>query len=120
MVFFALGTLWYVYAYVVSMLTVSIRSVKCLNTLPAFKLDCIITPLYRSILDASGTYQIEPGFKLEFRSVSNSEFKDNIWPYLKDTYNLSCAFVIRDGEYMGCILNWPGVFCIGKCPTNLL
>lgn len=100
------------------MLTVFISSDSCNNdnNIPTFNFACNITPFFSTVTDDKGLYVRQPGFKLEFRDTSNSEFKDKIWPYLMQKYDLTCAFIIKEHEYMGCIRNWPNVFTSSQCP----
>ena len=67
----------------------------------------------------SSTYNVEKGLNIIFFDTTKDNFKDNfkniIWPFLKSTFDLNCAFVKYNQEYMGCILNWPGVFTKSNC-----
>jgi len=56
----------------------------------------------------------EDGFYIKIFKIDNIECT-HIWNLLKSRLNLKCAFVIKDDEYMGCILNWPNVFTKTNC-----
>ena len=36
---------------------------------------------------------------------------------LKNKFDLTCGHVVVGKEYMGCVLNWPGVFVKSNCPS---
>jgi len=98
------------------MLTVFISSNDCKDW-PIVQYPCNIVRI-QSMVDCDKGYISQPGFKLEIRDITNDEFKNNVWPYLKKKFNLTCAFIIRDHEFMGCIRNWPNVFAKSNCPNN--
>ena len=77
---------------------------KCLD-----KHDCQITRT-TSIVNSKE----EHGVIIKFFKTNQNEIK-KIWEKLKKCFNLKCAFVQHDSYYMGCILNWPGVFSKNNC-----
>jgi hypothetical protein len=56
----------------------------------------------------------EEGFHIKIFNIDNIEII-KLWNLLKSRLNLKCAFVKKDNEYMGCILNWPNVFRQSAC-----
>ena len=60
-------------------------------------------------------YKIENGLLIKLFDLSTDDFKNIVWPYLKDKYKLNCAYVKYTDKYMGCILNWPNVFTKSNC-----
>ena len=89
------------------MLTIFISSLNCVKKPILNGFPCNITKIYSVLEDGNE----EPGYRIDFR--------DNIWPKLKEQFGLKCAFVCKKYEYMGCILNWTNVFtnsnCVSKC-----
>ena len=61
----------------------------------------------------------EKGYKISFFELDKTTFRKQIWDPLSKLLNLSCAYV-KYIDYMGCILNWPGVFTETKCISCLL
>ena len=60
---------------------------------------------------------IECGYLIKF-----IDYPDNIveiWELLKSKLDLHCAFVTKQGQYQGCITNWPNVFVDTNCKSLL-
>ena len=72
---------------------------------------CQITKNY-SFVEETNTS--EHGFYIKIFKIDNMECT-RIWYLLKSRLKLKCAFVKKDDEYMGCILNWPNVFTETNC-----
>lgn len=53
---------------------------------------------------------IESGFCIKIFDIDNITFKEMVWKPLKKRFNLKCAYVKKEDDYRGCILNWPGLF----------
>ena len=91
-----------------------ISSAKCkhvnpdtlLNTIPYM---CQLHKTYSNVLINNKIVQ-EVGYCIQIFEIDNAAFKKKIWKPLKNLLNLTCAYVKKEGEYMGCILNWPGLF----------
>ncbi len=80
------------------------------------KIKCQITTTTSSVPDNNGQYQVENGFRLLIFDLDGHEFKKEIWEPLQKRLDLKCAFVKYRDDYMGCVLNWPGVFTKSNCP----
>ena len=93
------------------MLTIFISSLNCIEKPILNGFPCNITKIYSGIENGNE----EPGYRIDFRDITNENFRDNIWPKLKEQFGLKCAFVRKKYEYMGCILNWPNVFTKSNC-----
>ena len=74
------------------------------------KIDCECFP-YRSIVKG----KIEKGVSITLFDILESEFKENVWDPLRESIDISCAFV-DSPAYRGCSTNWPGVFAESNCP----
>ena len=57
----------------------------------------------------------EAGAHIIVHDIDGKKFRDTVWPDLRDAYQLKCAFVRYNNDYMGCIRNWPGVFVESQC-----
>ena len=79
------------------------------------QIKCQITKTTSSVPDQNGTYQIENGYRLLIFDVDGITFRDQIWYEIKARLKLRCAFVQYQNDYMGCIMNWPGVFTESRC-----
>ncbi len=79
-------------------------------------IECQITNTLSSIPDNEGKFVIEKGYRLKMFNIESKQFHDDIWPILKERLGIVCAYVKYKDEYMGCVLNWPGVFCQTNCP----
>lgn len=84
-------------------------SVKELTSI--IKKQCQITKNYSFVEEINTS---EDGFYIKIFNIDNIECT-RIWNLLKYRLNLKCAFVKKDDEYMGCILNWPNVFTGTNC-----
>ncbi len=62
---------------------------------------------------------VEYGFSLLIFDIDGKTFKSQVWDPLQSKLNLKCAFVKYRDDYMGCVLNWPGVFVESKCPGKI-
>ena len=82
------------------------------------KIKCQITKTLSSVPDSEGNYRIENGYRFLIFDIDGVTFRENIWETLKTQLDLQCAFVKYRDDYMGCILNWPGVFTKSNCPSN--
>ena len=82
------------------------------------KIKCQITKTLSSVPDEDGNYIIEPGYRFLIFDIDGKTFKSEIWETLKEKFDLKCAFVKYRDDYMGCVLNWPGVFVESNCPSN--
>ena len=80
------------------------------------KIKCQVTSTISSVPDKDGNYQIENGYQLLIFDIDGDKFKESIWPPLKEKLDIVCAYIKYRDEYMGCVLNWPGVFCKSNCP----
>jgi len=60
---------------------------------------------------------VEDGYKIVILNVSATEFKRKVWRVLQPYLHLTCAFV-KDKNYRGCVLNWPGIFRKSACPSE--
>lgn len=69
----------------------------------------------KSVVKYDKKSKIETGFILKIFNLEPIKFKEFIWTKLKKLMNLTCAFIQYNNEYMGCILNWPGVFTNNNC-----
>lgn len=97
--------------YVSSIISGMVRIEDLLREL---KSPCNITKHW-SVVERKNQFISEPGFKLHFLKIANDDFKDRVWPILVSNLNITCAFVIKEHEYMGCVLNWPGLFRPNYC-----
>ncbi len=73
-------------------------------------------------VDDPDQHRVEQGFTLLIFDIDGPTFKQVVWEPLQKLLNLSCAFVKYRQDYMGCVLNWPGVFVESQCPgktTNM-
>ena len=75
-----------------------------------------------SIIEKYGTFKQEPGLKIKFLDISPDYFLNNVWNFIKETFDIHCAYVkykplcekdISDDEatkfpnpYEGCFLGW--------------
>lgn len=88
--------------------------------LQSIQFPCNISRICSSVAPQNmSNFTTEPGFKLKFWSITDTEFKNSVWPVLVNMLGVRCAFIVKDNQYMGCVLNWPGVFtgtnCAVKC-----
>ena len=61
---------------------------------------------------------IEYGFHIKIiEKIENKELKI-LWEILKKELNLQCAYIRQEPDYMGCILNKPGLYFKSRCPIN--
>ena len=88
-----------------------------LNLFDKHKLEVQIVKT-KSVVKYNDDMKFESGYILKVHHCDDYKgFKDNIWEPLQKKFNLTCGYVVVDKEYMGCILNWPGVFTESNCPT---
>ena len=79
-------------------------------------IECQIIKTFSTISSSNLSYQVERGFKISiFSDIEGNAFKEKIWKTIQKKMDLKCAFIKYKEEYMGCILNWPGVFCKSNC-----
>ena len=83
------------------------------------KIACQVTKTTNSVPNADGTYRVEKGYRLLIFDTDGATFRDTVWNDLKDKLALRCAFVKYRDSYMGCVMNWPGVFTKSNCPGSL-
>ena len=85
---------------------------------------CQITETISSVPDETGNFIVERGFSILIFDIEGPQFKKEIWDTLQIKLDLKCAFVKYREDYMGCVLNWPGVFtesnCQGKANEKLI
>lgn len=86
------------------------------NVLKTIQFPCNVTRIWSSVF-CNAHFEIEAGFHFKFWSMTNQEFKQQVWPQIEDQLKITCAFIIKQNEYMGCLLNWPDVF-VSTCCTN--
>ena len=82
------------------------------------KIKCQITKTISSAPDSDGNYRIENGYRFLIFDIDGVTFRDEIWNEIKDKLELKCAFVKYRDDYMGCVMNWPGVFTKSNCPSK--
>ena len=82
------------------------------------KIQCEITKTTSSVRTSHGNYRIETGYRLLIFDIDGVTFRDLVWKEIKRKLNLKCAFVKYRDDYMGCIMNWPGVFTETNCPSQ--
>ena len=71
-----------------------------------------------SLVKYEKSMDIEKGFTIQIYNYTDySTFKKDIWEPLKNKFDLTCGHVVVGKEYMGCVLNWPGVFVKSNCPS---
>ena len=63
---------------------------------------CDITP-NQSIRKGEYQYNIENGCRLRFVETEPEKVVSNVWPKLKEKFNLDCAHYKVKNEYNGCI-----------------
>jgi hypothetical protein len=85
-------------------------------------LECTATVTHSSVMNtrchASACFH-EAGVHVTVHGkIDCAAFRDTAWAELQGKYDLKCAFVRYNHEYMGCINNWPGVFAKTNCPKN--
>jgi hypothetical protein len=96
--------------------TTNIDEKELLNIFLKLKIGCQILKSKSSIKCINNTFTIEDGYKIYiFDDIGGAEFKETIWTDLKKLMLIDCAFIQYKNEYMGCILNWPGVFTPSNC-----
>ena len=93
------------------------ESDEILNIFLNNKVEVQLIETQNTVKNHKGTFKIEKGYSLKIFDIKRDTFKTKIWNPLKKLLDLKCAFIIVENEYMGCILNWPGVFCKTKCIT---
>ena len=60
--------------------------------------------------------KIRQGYTIEIvGDIPNEIFLNEIWFPLRSELKLECARIHEHGKYMGCILNWPGMFTANRC-----
>jgi len=100
-------------------ITLYVSSYKCRYVNPGTVLNSInhICKIHKTFsnVESNGYIVQEVGFSIQVFDIDNITFKENVWEPLKILLDLKCAFVKKDGEYMGCILNWPNVFKPSVC-----
>ena len=80
------------------------------------KIECQVIKSKSSVKCINNTFTIEDGYKINiFTDIDGKIFKETVWKKLKDLMIIDCAFIQYNNEYMGCILNWPGVFTKSHC-----
>lgn len=103
------------------MLTLNLSSEACmtsdelLNLFIELKLECQIIET-KSCVKCGHGFRAEDGYIIKiFGDIDGDVFKQKVWSRLKEAMKIKCAFVRYKDEYMGCILNWPGVFTKTNC-----
>jgi len=66
-------------------------------------------------VEAKGKLVREAGFCIKTFNVESMSYKEKVWNPLEKLLGLNCGFVRKEGEYMGCILNWPNAFRPSAC-----
>ncbi len=61
---------------------------------------------------------LEPGYYVKLFNLNDRDFKKNVWNIIQPLFHLECAYVKANDTYMGCLLNWPGVFTPSNCPNK--
>lgn len=75
---------------------------------------CQVYRTFNSV-EEKGVLVREAGFCIKTFNVDSIVYKSKVWEPLKKLLGLTCGFVKKKGEYMGCILNWPNVFRPSLC-----
>lgn len=78
------------------------------------KIKCQVTKTLNTNID-NDNFIIENGYKILIFDIDGVTFKDRVWSSLKKNLDIKCGFVKYRNEYMGCVLNWPGVFTKSNC-----
>lgn len=58
--------------------------------------------------------EVQEGFYIKIFKIDSIEIIP-IWDRLKNYCEIKCAFVHKQDEYQGCILNWPTIFTHSNC-----
>ena len=91
-----------------------ISDIELLNIFLEQKVKCQVTKTLSTNQD-NDDFIIEKGYKIIIFDIDGLTFKDKIWSSLKQKLDIKCGFVKYRDEYMGCVLNWPGVFTKSNC-----
>ena len=90
-----------------------------LNLFIELNIDVQIVKTLSTIKTKNNNIIVENGYTIKIFEYDKETFKDKIWKLLKEKFDLQCAFIKIDNEYMGCILNWPCVFTPSNCPKKI-
>jgi len=92
-----------------------ITSERLLDELVKNEVECQIYDNVSSMRSCGKPYK-EKGFYLKLSSsVTDETFREKVWDCLVKLLDIKCAYVKYEDKYMGCVMNWPGVFVESKC-----
>lgn len=92
-----------------------IEATTILKVLMIYGVECNITTNISSVPNECANFTLEYGFHLKLFNINESNFKKKVWNLLQPILKLKCAYVRHEHKYMGCVLNWPGVFVKTQC-----
>ena len=94
-----------------------IKAESIIKILIIYGVECNITTNFSSVPYKCNNFVLERGFHLKLFNINETNFKRKVWNILQPILKLKCAYVRHDDKYMGCVLNWPGVFVKSQCDS---
>jgi hypothetical protein len=90
----------------------SIKEINKLHIAHALLAKGVDFQIYSNICTHHGV--IEKGYLLKLFNVTQTNFKEDVWDVLEKLLGITCGFV-RSELYIGCTMNWCGVFRDSAC-----
>ena len=105
------------YKDVNSILTISSPSLSCTEVKDALKKIGISSNITENstIICKNGKCYDEIGCSINLCGLHRDHIEQDVWPLLKNKFNLSCAHIKLDGIFSGCVYN---LFGKSRCPGD--